>query len=388
MYKIQVFNKISQKGLELLGKDKYILGTDIQEPDGILVRSQELKNMDLPSSLKAIARAGVGVNNIPIDSCSEKGIIVFNTPGANANAVKELTICGLLLASRKIIEGIEWTNSLSNEDGPIDKKVEQGKKAFKGGEIKGKRLGVIGLGAIGVLVANAAHSLDMEVLGYDPFMSIDSAWNLSRGVDKAESLQELLEKSDFITIHVPLLEQTKYMIGREEFSLMKRGVKLLNFSRNELINVVALKEAIEEGIVAKYVTDFPEEKILGMDEVLCVPHLGASTAESEENCAIMAVNELKDYLENGNIRNSVNYPECVMPRRSPSYRISIVNHNIPNMVGQITTLLADAHINIDNLLNKSKGKYAYTLLDVAEQPTKESIDSIENIEGIIRVRVL
>lgn len=219
-------------------------------------------------------------------------------------------------------------------------------------------------------------------------ISIDSPWNLSRGLNKAETLKELLEKSDFITIHVPLLEQTKYMIGREEFSLMKKGVKLLNFSKNELINVVALKEAIEEGIVDKYVTDFPEEKILGMDEVLCVPHLGASTAESEENCAIMAVNELKDYLENGNIRNSVNYPECVMPRRSPSYRISIVNHNIPNMVGQITTLLADAHINIDNLLNKSKGKYAYTLLDVAEQPTKEIIDSIENIEGIIRVRVL
>lgn len=387
MFDIQVFNQISQKGLDLLSKDKYVLGENIQNPDGILLRSYKLHDMQLPDNLKAIARAGVGVNNIPIDRCLEKGVVVFNTPGANANAVKELTIAGLLLSSRKIVEGIEWGRSLVGEKA-VSKKIEKGKKAFAGSEIQGKTLGVIGLGAIGILVANAAHSLGMEVLGYDPFMSVDAAWRLSRGVERAETLEELLNKSDYITIHVPLKEDTKHMLGQREFAAMKKGVRLLNFSRGELVDTSALREAIEKDIIASYITDFPDEELLQMERVICVPHLGASTAESEENCAVMAATELKDYLENGNIRNSVNYPDCVIPRRGVPYRLSVNHHNVPNMVGQITTLLAKHHINIENMLNRSRKEYAYTLLDISDAPNKDIIKNIKDIEGVSRVRVL
>lgn len=387
MFDIQVFNQISQKGLDLLSKDKYVLGENIQNPDGILLRSYKLHDMQLPDNLKAIARAGVGVNNIPIDRCLEKGVVVFNTPGANANAVKELTIAGLLLSSRKIVEGIEWARSLVGEKA-VSKKIEKGKKAFAGSEIQGKTLGVIGLGAIGILVANAAHSLGMEVLGYDPFMSVDAAWRLSRGVERAETLEELLNKSDYITIHVPLKEDTKHMLGQREFAAMKKGVRLLNFSRGELVDTSALREAIEKDIIASYITDFPDEELLQMERVICVPHLGASTAESEENCAVMAATELKDYLENGNIRNSVNYPDCVIPRRGVPYRLSVNHHNVPNMVGQITTLLAKHHINIENMLNRSRKEYAYTLLDISDAPNKDIIKNIKDIEGVSRVRVL
>lgn len=387
MFDIQVFNQISQKGLDLLSKDKYVLGENIQNPDGILLRSYKLHDMQLPDNLKAIARAGVGVNNIPIDRCLEKGVVVFNTPGANANAVKELTIAGLLLSSRKIVEGIEWARSLVGEKA-VSKKIEKGKKAFAGSEIQGKTLGVIGLGAIGILVANAAHSLGMEVLGYDPFMSVDAAWRLSRGVERAETLEELLNKSDYITIHVPLKEDTKHMLGQREFAAMKKGVRLLNFSRGELVDTSALREAIEKDIIASYITDFPDEELLQMERVICVPHLGASTAESEENCAVMAATELKDYLENGNIRNSVNYPDCVIPRRGVPYRLSVNHQNVPNMVGQITTLLAKHHINIENMLNRSRKEYAYTLLDISDAPNKDIIENIKDIEGVSRVRVL
>ncbi|NLP46209.1 MAG: phosphoglycerate dehydrogenase [Epulopiscium sp.] len=388
MFNIQVLNKISQQGLDLLAKDQYSLVEKTEDVDGILVRSTKMHDMEFPNSLKAIARAGAGVNNIPIDQCSEKGIVVFNTPGANANAVKELVIAGLLLSSRKIIDGIEWAKSLVDKEKEVPKLVEKGKSAFAGQEIQGKTVGIIGLGAIGVLVANAAHSLGMEVLGYDPFISVQAAWGLSRGVKRANTLEELLKSSDYITLHLPLMENTKNLLDQDAFSLMKKGVRVLNFARGGLVDPLALKKAIEDEIVASYITDFPEESFLQMDKVICIPHLGASTSESEENCAIMAVTELKEYLENGNIRNSVNYPECVMPRRGVPYRITINHGNVPNMVGQITTLLAQYHINIEDMLNRSKNNYAYTMLDVADAPTEELIQKIKDIKGVSRVRIL
>ncbi|WP_058485514.1 phosphoglycerate dehydrogenase [Defluviitalea phaphyphila] len=385
MFKIKTLNNISEKGLELFPKDNYEISDDFNEPDGILVRSAKMHDMELPDSLKAIARAGAGVNNIPIDKCSEKGIVVFNTPGANANGVKELVLAGLLLSSRKIVDGIMWTKSLKGKGAEVPKLIEKGKKNFAGPEIMGKKLGVIGLGAIGVLVANAAHSLGMDVQGYDPYISVDAAWGLSRAVNRAVSLEALISECDYITVHVPLLDETKNMFNKDTFALMKKGVKLLNFSRGELVNNCDLKEAIKSGIVSTYVTDFPSEDLLDVENVITIPHLGASTPESEDNCAIMAVQELRNYLEHGNIKNSVNFPDCEK-ERSTDNRIVVAHKNIPNMVGQIATILANADVNIMDMVNKSKKQWAYTIIDCDKKVNKEVVEKLKGINGIVLVR--
>ncbi|NLK97429.1 phosphoglycerate dehydrogenase [Defluviitalea saccharophila] len=387
MYKIQTLNNISEKGLELLPKDTYEVSNDCTNPDGILVRSAKMHGMELPASLKAIARAGAGVNNIPVEECSEKGIVVFNTPGANANGVKELVLAGLLLSSRKIVEGIQWTKSLKGQGSEVPKLVEKGKSEFAGPEILGKKLGVIGLGAIGVLVANAAHSLGMDVQGYDPYMSIDAAWGLSRSVHRAVSLESLLSECDYITVHVPLLDETKNMLNKEKFALMKKGVRILNFSRGELVNNTDLIEAIKEGIVAAYVTDFPSEELIDVENIIAIPHLGASTPESEENCAMMAAEQLRNYLEHGNIKNSVNFPDCEMVRTT-NYRTVVAHKNIRNMVGQITTILAHADINIMDMMNKSKKDWAYTVIDSDKKVEEDIVAKIKAIDGVVAVRTL
>lgn len=387
MFKIQTLNSISEVGLELLPKDTYKISSDCENPDGILVRSAKMHDMELPASLKAIARAGAGVNNIPIEACSEKGIVVFNTPGANANGVKELVLAGLLISSRKIVDGVVWTKTLIGKGAEVPKLVEKGKGSFVGPEIMGKKLGVIGLGAIGVLVANAAHSLGMDVQGYDPYISVDAAWGLSRAVHRAASLEALISECDYITVHVPLLDETKGMFNKDKFSLMKKGVRLLNFSRGELVNNTDLKEAIEAGIVARYVTDFPTEDLLDVENIITIPHLGASTPESEDNCAIMAAQELRNYLEHGNIKNSVNFPNCEMSR-STDNRLVVAHKNIPNMVGQITTLLASAEVNITDMMNKSKKDWAYTIIDSDKKVNEDIVEKLRTINGIVSVRTL
>ncbi|RKY85894.1 3-phosphoglycerate dehydrogenase [candidate division KSB1 bacterium] len=387
MFKVQTLNKIAPAGLELLPREKYEVASEIANPDAIILRSFNMHEMELPLSLKAVARAGAGVNNIPVDKCSERGIVVFNTPGANANAVKELVLLGLLLCSRKVIDGIIWAKSLIGKGAEVPKLIEKGKSQFAGNEIKGKKLGIIGLGAIGVMVANDACALGMEVTGFDPFISVDSAWGLSRNVKRANGLESLITESDYISIHVPLTDQTKGMINRDKFALMKRGVHLLNFSRGGLVNNEDLKDAIEKNIVATYVTDFPDEEVLKMKNVIGIPHLGASTKEAEENCAIMAVNQLREFLEKGNIKNSVNLPDCEMPF-STSTRLLIINRNIPKMVGQITGVLAEKKINIANMLNKHKGDYAYNIIDIDGEITEQDVEKIRDIEGVIMVRVL
>ncbi len=385
LYNIKTLNKISHKGLDLFEDGKYTLLDSVDNPDAILLRSYNMHDMELPSNLMAIARAGAGVNNIPIEKCSDKGIVVFNTPGANANAVKELTIAALMLSNRKVVDGIAWAKTLKGEGDAIPKLVEKGKSNFAGPELRGKKLGVIGLGAIGVMVANAAKGLGMKVEGFDPYISVDSAWGLSRSVRRAANLETLLSACDYITLHLPLLENTKNMINKDNFSLMKKGVRLLNMSRGGLVNNADLRDAVEKGIVSVYVTDFPNEELLNTDKVIAIPHLGASTPESEENCAIMATEQLKDYLENGNIMNSVNYPQCKMSRSS-DYRITLANKNIPNMVGQISTMLAEENINILNMLNKSRGGYAYTVIDVDVEVEDKIIDKLSNIEGVLCAR--
>ncbi|MFW5985771.1 MAG: phosphoglycerate dehydrogenase [Halanaerobiales bacterium] len=387
MFKIKTLNNISSAGLDFLRDANYTVSDEVENPDGILVRSYNMHDMELPSNLKAIARAGAGVNNIPLEKCAERGIVVFNAPGANANAVKELTIAALLLSNRNIIEGVGWVNSLKGKDIDVAEAVESQKKKYVGPEVKGKKLGVIGLGSIGVMVANAAVSLGMEVEGFDPYISVDSAWGLSRAVQKASSFDSLLKTSDYITLHVPLIEETENMMDAGKFALMKKGVRLLNMSRGGLVDNKALKQAIEEGTVVKYVTDFPDAEILEMDNVIAVPHLGASTPESSDNCALMAAGELKDYLENGNIENSVNYPDCEL-NRSSEYRITLVNRNIPNMVGQISTDLAEEDINILNMINRSKGDYAYTIIDIDREVSPSILETLQNIEGILNVRYL
>lgn len=387
MFKIQKLNKISPLGLALFPTDKYEYATEIGNPDAILVRSAEMHDLDLPDSLKAVARAGAGVNNIPIDKCSEKGIIVFNTPGANANAVKELVIMGLILSSRKVYEGISWATGLIGKGDEVPKLIEKGKSNYTGPEIKGKKLGVIGLGAIGVMVANDARALGMEVTGFDPFISVDAAWGLSREVKKAISLDNLIAESDYITLHVPLNDKTKGLINKEKFDIMKEGVRILNFARGGLVNNEDLRAAIEQSVVACYVTDFPDEDLLKMDKVLSIPHLGASTPESEDNCAVMAVNQLKAFLESGNIVNSVNFPECVLPQVGKK-RLIIANKNVPNMIGQITQVLADNNINIADMLNKSKGDYAYNIIDLDGDAGSDIVEKLKSIKDIIMVRVL
>ena len=386
MYRIDLLNKISEKGL-ILFSEKYEYRTDIPDPDGILVRSKEMKEMSLPSSLKAIARAGAGVNNIPIDKCSEKGIVVLNTPGANANGVKELAILGMLLASRKVTEGIVWAKGLVGEGDKVPDLIEKGKSKFGGTEILGKTLGIVGLGAIGTMLANTAESLGMEVMGYDPFLSIEAAWKLSRTIKKAPSLERLLAESDFITLHVPQNKDTKGFINSDKFAMMKKGVVLLNFARGGLVDTPSLKKAIADGIVGCYVTDFPDEEVIKTDKVIAIPHLGASTEESEENCAIMAAMQLMDFLENGNIKNSVNFPECFLDR-SGKQRITISNKNTPGMIEKITHLFADNKLNIADMINKSKGNLAYNIIDLEGDINTDLVKKINSIDGIVAVRVL
>ncbi|MEJ5189678.1 MAG: phosphoglycerate dehydrogenase [Breznakiellaceae bacterium] len=387
MFRILTANKISPRGLDLFPRDMYEIASEIPNPDAILVRSADLHSVEIPSSVKAIARAGAGVNNIPVDLCSERGIVVFNTPGANANAVKELAIAGLLLSSRKIVEGIAWCKTLIEKGDEVPDLVEKGKSQFEGPEIKGKTLGVIGLGAIGVMVANDAVNLGMDVIGYDPYISVDAAWNLSREVKKAETLEGLLRVADYITLHVPLMDATKGMIDMEKIRLMKKGVRLINLARGGLVNDADLIQALQEGKISCYVTDFPNAELLKQERVLCIPHLGASTPEAEENCAEMAVLQLRDYLEAGNIKNSVNFPHCKLEQRSP-YRLLVANRNVPNMVGQITTILAEGNINITDLINHHKDKYAYNIIDTESPIPDHLIQKIQAVEGIIRVRVI
>ncbi len=381
MYNIKTLNKISKIGMDRFN-DNYKCGDDIENPDAIMLRSFNMHDIEIPSSVKAIARAGAGVNNIPLDKCSEMGITVFNTPGANANAVKELVIAGILLSSRKITESIAWANTLADEGDNIGKVVEKGKSQFVGPEIIGKKLGVIGLGAIGVMVCNAAQALGMDVIGYDPYISVDAAWSLSRAIHKASSIKEIYEQCDYITIHVPLNDETKNTINAETIAEMKDGVRILNFARGGLVNSEDILKAIESGKVAKYVTDFPDKDMINKENVIAIPHLGASTPESEDNCAVMAANELIDFLENGNIVNSVNMPRCVM-ERTTDVRICIVHRNIPNTISQISKYFADRNVNIENMINKSRGEYAYTVVDVDHEMDEEI-----SFEGLLSVRVI
>ncbi len=387
MFKIATLNNISAKGL-ICFNDIYHITDDINEADGILVRSFNMHNMEFSKNLKAIARAGAGVNNIPIEKCTEKGIVVFNTPGANANAVKEIVLAGLLLSSRKIARGLQWTSSLKGKGNEVPQLVEKGKKQFTGSEIKDKTLAVIGLGAIGVMVANAASALGMKVIGYDPFISVKSALELSRKIQLTDNLDDLLNQAHYITLHVPVIDETKNMINKDKFSKMREGVKLLNFSRGEIVNDDALIEAINIGIVDRYVTDFPNDKLLGIESVLAVPHLGASTPESEENCAIMAVEEISDYLENGNITNSVNFPDCTLGVCNTAGRIGVLHKNVPAKISQITNTMGELNINISDMNNRSKGSDSYTLVDVDTKVTDSQMDKLRNVEGIISVRVI
>ena len=386
MYKIKTYNKISKTGLAAFD-DKYTIGDEVENADGAIVRSAALHEVEFPESLKAIARAGAGTNNIPIDRCSEQGIVVFNTPGANANAVKELVIAAMLISSRRVISGIEWVKTLKGNGKEVGKMVEKGKSAFSGPEIKGKTIGVVGLGAIGVMVANAANALGMTVYGYDPYLSVKSAWNLTHNAVHIYDINEIFEKCDYITVHVPLTDDTKGLINKDTIAKMKDGVRILNFARGELVNTDDIKAALESGKVAAYVTDFPSDDIIGVDGVIAVPHLGASTPESEDNCASMAARELIDYIENGNIVNSVNLPEITMPR-SGKHRVCIIHRNIPNMLTAITGIFAGDNVNIENLLNKSRGNYAYSMLDIDEADTSAVADKIGSIDGVIRVRVI
>jgi D-3-phosphoglycerate dehydrogenase len=386
MKTIHCLNAISKFGLGFLTED-YKLTDEIKEAQGILVRSASLHDMEFSDSLLAVARAGAGVNNIPLEDCAKSGIVVFNTPGANANGVKELLLAGLLLASRDIIGGIGWCRD-NKDDENISKTVEKSKKAFAGGEIKGKKLGVIGLGAIGAEVANAAAALGMEVYGYDPYISVNAAWMLSRDVKHITSVDTIYQECDFISVHVPLLDSTRGMINQETFAKMKDGVVVLNFARDLLVNDDDMAEALASGKVKKYISDFPNPKVVKMPGAIVIPHLGASTEESEDNCAKMAVMELMDYLENGNIRNSVNYPACDMGVCKTESRVAVMHLNVPNMIGQVTGTMASGGINISDMTNKSREKYAYTLMDLDKQPDEETIKKLQAINGILRVRVI
>ena len=387
MHQVKLFNKISNAGLDLLKKDSYEYSEDLTDYDAILVRSAKLHDLEFPKGLKCIARAGAGVNNIPLKKCTEKGIVVFNTPGANANAVKELVLCGLLLSSRDIIGGANWVKTLAGNGDQISALAEKGKSNFAGPEIAGKTLGVIGLGAIGSRVANCAIELGMEVYGYDPYISIDAAWNLSSQVRHCVNLNDMLPLCDYITIHVPYLPTTKDTINAQTLALCKDGVKILNYARGELVNTAALLEAMDNGKVSGYMTDFPSEAILGRPGIVCTPHLGASTPEAEDNCAIMAAQELSDYLRNGNITHSVNLPEVHQPRAGGK-RICIIHKNEPGMISQITALTTEAGLNIENMVNKSKKNMAYTMLDATGAVDAKLSEKLSAIPAVIRVRIL
>ena len=386
MYKIQTLNAISDIIHTQLSADKYTVSKEEPMPDAILVRSAAMHEMEFGKELLAIGRAGAGVNNIPIDRCSKEGIVVFNTPGANANAVAELVIAGLMMSGRKIADGIDWVKSLKGKGEEVGKLVEKGKSQFVGAELRGKTLGVIGLGAIGSIVANAAsRGLGMNVVGYDPFISVESAWSLSTTIHRAASEDEVIAQADFLTIHMPLNDKTRGSFNAEKFAKMKDGACLLNFARGELVNTADLLAALESGKLDRYVTDFPNDDLIGADKVVCIPHLGASTPESEENCARMAAAEIRDYLENGSIHNSVNYPE-VQLGDPEAVRVLVLHENIPNMISNITAAAAKEGINIENMVNKSKKDMSVTVMEMAELPSKHALDTLSELQGIIRIR--
>jgi len=386
MFRIQTLNKISPIGLELFSRDKYEIASDIPNPDAILVRSADMNEMEIPASVQAIARAGAGYNNIPVKKCSEKGVVVFNTPGANANAVKELALTAMLISSRNIVGGINWTATVADKP-DVAELVEKEKSKFTGPELKGKTLGVVGLGAIGVMVANDAMALGMKVIGYDPYISVDAAWNLSSDVIRADSLESLLVKSDYVTLHIPQSEATKGILDADKFQIMKKGARIVNLSRNALVKDKDVVEALEAGKVSCYVTDFPTPELLACKKVIGIPHLGASTPEAEDNCAIMAVKQIIDFLEAGAIRNSVNFAQCKLEQRYP-FRLVVINRNIPNMVGQITTSLASANINIQDLINHHRDEYGFNIIDTEQVIPDSVLDQIRKVNGIIRVRVV
>ena len=385
MYDILTLNKIAKCGTDAFDKAKYTVADAVENPDAIMVRSAAMHDMQFGNKLLAIARAGAGVNNIPVDRCAEEGIVVFNTPGANANAVKELVIAGLLLSSRKVTDAIDWVSTLKGQE-DIGKKVEKGKSNFAGPEISGKTLGVIGLGAIGVLVANAAMSLGMKVFGYDPFLSVKAALSLKPGVKTVTDVNDLYAASDYITIHVPYNADTKGTICEKSIAVMKDGVRILNFARGELADTAAVLAAVESGKIACYIADFPSDELIGVKNVICVPHLGASTPESEDNCAVMAASELIDYIENGNIRNSVNFPNAEM--NAAGTKICVLHKNVPAVISEITTILGKASINIDNMINASKKDYAYTLIDAAGNISEDIAAKLSAAENVIKVRVI
>lgn len=387
MYKIQTLNNISPAGLERLPKESYSVADDVDQPDAILLRSYNMHSMELPETVKAIGRAGAGVNNIPVDAMSALGVPVFNAPGANANAVKELVVAGMLLAARNICQSWDFSRNLTGSDEEIHKQVEAGKKNFGGFELPGRTLGVIGLGAIGIKVANVALKLGMKVIGYDPDITVQSAWKLSSDVQKANTVEDLLSRVDFVTFHVPLVDATRSMINAERLKSMKDNVTILNFARNGIVDDEAVSAAIKAGKVNAYICDFPSNLLMQHERVITLPHLGASTKEAEDNCAIMVAEQVRDYLENGNILNSVNFPEVQMPRDG-GYRLAVVNSNVPNMLGQISTALADAGLNIVDMLNKSRGSLAYTLVDVESAIPDATITAISAIDGVLSVRAM
>ena len=391
MYTIKTLNNIAQCGLDVFKSDQFTIDNDSNQTDAIVLRSYNMHDTEIAATVKAVARAGAGVNNIPVDTYTERGIVVFNTPGANANAVKEMVLTTLMASSRNLFAGIAWTKSLEGKGDEIPKLVEAGKKQFVGKEIKGKTLGVIGLGAVGARVANDALNLDMDVIGFDPFISVDTAWNLSRNVQRAFNLDQLYENSDYITVHVPLTDDTKGMFNDQAFRIMKDGVHIFNFSRGELVNELDMSIALESGKVGKYITDFPNGKILSMKNAVAIPHLGASTKESEENCAIMAARQIKDYLETGNIRNSVNFPNASLPYTGKR-RVTAYHKNVRNMVGQITSVLSNHNLNIADMVNRSRGDYAYTMIDIDDQfdgdLTTKIEEKVKQISGIVSVRII
>ncbi len=388
MYKILTLNNISSVGLDRLPRDKYEVASEFQHPDGILLRSFKMHEMEIPATLKAVGRAGAGVNNIPVDKMSAKGVVVFNAPGANSNAVKELVIAGMLMACRNIAQSWDFARNLQGTDEEINKQTEAGKKNFGGFELPGRTLGVVGLGAIGVRIANAAVSLGMKVIGFDPNITVRGAWQLDSSVQQAHSVDELLSNSDFVTFHVPLVDSTRNLINEDRLKTMKDNVVVLNFARGGIVDDEAMVKALDSGKAYAYVCDFPSNLLKNHPRVVTLPHLGASTREAEENCAMMVAEQVKDYLENGNVINSVNFPEVVMPRTEGAFRLSVVNSNVPNMLGQISSSLAKAGLNIIDMLNKSRGELAYTLVDVDKAVPQSSIDEVAAIEGVLAIRAI
>jgi D-3-phosphoglycerate dehydrogenase len=387
LFSIQTLNKISHEGLKRFPQPQYLIGNDVDKPDAILVRSQSMHDMVIPASVKAIARAGAGTNNIPIPAMSERGVPVFNAAGANANAVKELVLSGMLMAARNIIPSLQFTASLRGDDATLHQLVEDGKKNFVGSELKGRALGVVGLGAIGRLVADMAISLGMKVYGYDPEITVDAAWSLSASVKKSNSIEELLKHCDFVSLHVPLLPATRGLINAQRLAAIKKNAILLNFSRDAIVDTEAVVASLENKHLRYYVCDFPEVKLQGHPQVIALPHLGASTNEAEENCAVMVADQVRDYLEHGNLTNSVNFPNIIMPRES-THRISLAHNNVPNMLGQISTTLANASVNIHNMMNKSRGDLAYTLVDNDSPISDKILKELKAIPGVLLVRNL